>query len=159
MFGFGKKKKIDRVFSLLNQDVHFSSVKAENIFERQYISGLYELSSDVDTTVTLALLEHQSVFAQRMETQAPYDDIVEEFIALAAEKDTDAKSLIEQEGERYIESAKFYGNSIADKLDNGRIVSSAAIREFCANHAEVMLASWIKYRLNLLSAFARLSEN
>lgn len=152
MFGLGKKNKIDKVFSLVNQDKHFSRTKAENIFRREDIENLYKLSSDIDTTVTLVLLMHQSVFAQRMEAKAPYDEIAKEFIELAKEKGSDARTLVEREVDGYVESAKHYGNTIAEKLESGRMVSNQDVREFCASHAETMLASWVKYRLNLISA-------
>ena len=159
MFGFGKNNKIDKVFKLVNQSDHFSKVKAEQIFKRADIEKIFDLSSDVNTTVTLTLLWHQTVFAQRMESESPYEEVVQSWYDVAAEKDSDVKTLIEQEADGYVESAKFYGNNIADKLESGRIVSNLGVREFCANNAELMLASWMKYRMKLLSAFDEYQAN
>lgn len=157
MFGLGKKSKTKKVFDLINQDQHFSTTKAELIFRQKDIEEIFNLSADVDTTVTLALLWHQAILAKRMEAQAPYDDIAREFVELAKSKGSSAETMVEQEAEGYVSAAKHYGNTIAEKLESGRIVANSKVREFCASQAEIMLASWMKYRIKLISAFEELN--
>jgi len=159
MFGFSRSNKIDKVFKQVNQSEHFSKVKAEKIFQRADIERIFNLSSDVNTTVTLTLLWHQTVFAQRVEAESPYEEVVQSWYDVAAEKESDVKTLIEQEADGYVDSAKFYGNNIADKLESGRIVSNSEVREFCANNAEILLVSWMKYRMKLMSAFDEYQPN
>lgn len=158
MFGFGKKEKINKVFSLLNQDQHFSNTKAEDYFHREDVEKIYRLSSDVNTTVALALLLQQSIFAQRMEEQAPYDDIAKELVDIAREKEADAKTMVEQEADDYVESAKQYGVILSNKLESGKIVSNLDVREFCVKQAQTMLTRWMRYRIKLISAFEAINR-
>ncbi len=153
MFGFGRSNKIKKVYYLINQSDIFSNIQAENVFPKKLIDDLFSLSNDVNTTVTIALLDHQAIFAQRFANEAPYKETVESFFEVAKEKELDAETIIKQEARDYIESAKLYGNRIADKLETGKIVANYEVREFCADKAELMLTSYMRYRINLISVY------
>lgn len=159
MLGFGKKHKIEKVYDLINEDKNYiSSKKAETIFLHKDIVDIFNLSGDVTTTATLALLWQESELAKRMAEEATFEKIANGFIEKAEVENKSAKILIDQEADRIISVTKQYGESISEMLDSGRIVGNKDVREYCATKITILLSGWMRYRLKLESAFEEIKS-
>ena len=152
MFGFGKDK-VDKVFDELNKTQFFQTRPAQNIFRRQDIKNIYDLSADLKTTVCLTLLLHQASFAKRMETETNKTDIAGDYFDLAARQNRDAEEVMEEDLREQVESAKGYCDDITSLLEDGEIRRNRDVGEFCDKYCTQLLTSWMMYRLEVRAAF------
>lgn len=157
MFGFGKDK-VDKVFSKLNKTTHFQNFPAENVFRRSLIKNIIDLSGDVDTSVILALLAHQTNFAENMVNEAPLDEIVNAWINNSETID-EAEMKLDSELDDYYNSAKQYCDEICNLLETGQIKVNLDVKEYCERKVTSMLNSWSVFRINAKTEFLNQTNN
>ena len=157
MFGFGKDK-VDKVFDQLNKTHFFQTTPAQNIFRRQDIKNIYDLSADVTTTVYLTLLLHQATFAKRMETETNKTDIAGDYFDLAKQQNRDAEEVMEEDLGEQVKSAKGYCDGITSLLEDGEIRPNRDVGEFCDKYCTQLLTSWMIYRVDVRAEFHSIKE-
>ncbi len=158
MFGFGKQAKITAIFAQLNQFRNSIGLnKAESVISRADVESILELSGDVRTTVELVRLFWESMLAERMAASATYDAIARDFVDVATRDGKNPDALLSTEIDGLVETAKLYGENVAQMFDRGEIVDNRKVRQFAAEKATTMLAAWQLYRLRLRSAYETIS--
>ncbi len=158
MFGFGNRSIVDRIYSLLEERRVEGQPSARQRFHRDDLVSLWKMCEHDQTCVEMVLLFGESEFSKRYVDQIAYQKLVAEIIELAGQAGVDAGQRVEEEGDQAYSTAKAYADNIADMLENGTMVGPFEVRQFCANQATSMMASWIKYRLRLQSAYTAYLE-
>jgi hypothetical protein len=156
-----KDTEINDVYRLINKALVEEGVakkKAEHLYQSGDLKELLKIGRDSITTAELALLWRQSVFAERALEHSPFEEIVQEYVELADQKGIPPEEIIEQECQANIEAAKGYANRVSKLLDSATIKNDEPVRNFCAEHATSMLASWQRYRLEMISTLKQMQE-
>lgn len=158
MFGFGKKKHISDVYRLLNNHHEMSAhkTKAEDLFGKDDIERIFDMSGDINTTVTLVLLMMQSVFAERFFQGAPYEETARWASEEAPIDGLSARQWIETDTASQISAAKEYADSFKIKVENGLVHSNREVILFANDRIERMLCSWDAYREKMITTYDEL---
>lgn len=154
MFGFRRHTKVEKVLKALEGYTRSFGKAPATVFSVPDIEQLLEKTADVDTTAAMLTIGHAAAFSEQFVDRTDYKATVRAVTEAALRQGTGARAAIEtRANDDHYETAKAFANGFVRLLDEGRIVGTAKVRAFIAEHATSHLAAWTLYRLRLQSAY------